>query len=150
MTTLPEALRAEIGIVRHSDWIVVDQAMIDRFADATCDHQFIHVDPVRAATTPFGGTIAHGFLTLSLLPHLQNSISRPAAPAASIEVNYGLDQVRFIHPVRSGSRIRAASTLVSVVEKTPGSFQQTLKMTVEIEGADKPALVALWHILFMI
>ena len=145
-----DALRAEIGVARHSDWMRVDQAMIDRFADATLDHQFIHVDPVRAAATPLGGTIAHGFLTLSLLAHLQASIPRPDMPAIRMGLNYGLDRVRFIHPVRSGSRIRAAATLVAIEEVAPGQFQQTHEFAVEIEGVDKPALVATWLTRFMI
>lgn len=144
------ALAAGIGVVRHSDWMVVDQGMIDRFADATLDHQFIHVDPVRAAGTPLGGTIAHGFLTLSLLPHLQSSIPRPDMPAIRMGLNYGLDRVRFIHPVRSGSRIRAAATLVAIEEIAPGQFQQTHEFSVEIEGVEKPALVATWLTRFFI
>ena len=145
-----DALAAEIGVVRHSDWMTVDQAMIDRFADATLDHQFIHVDPARAAATPLGGTIAHGFLTLSLLAPLQASIPRPEMPAIRMGLNYGLDRVRFIHPVRSGSRIRAAATLVAIEEVAPGQFQQTHEIVVEIEGIQKPALVATWLTRFII
>jgi acyl dehydratase len=145
-----DSLRAEIGVVRHSDWMTVDQGMIDRFADATHDHQFIHVDPVRAAATPFGGTVAHGFLTLSLLAHLQESIARPAMPPLKMGLNYGFDRVRFVHPVRSGSRIRAASTLVAIEELAPGQFQQTHDIAVEIEGTDKPALIATWLTRIMI
>jgi acyl dehydratase len=145
-----DGLRAEIGIVRLSPWFVVDQATIDRFADATLDHQFIHVDPARAAETPFGGTVAHGLLTLSLLPHLLTSIPERKLPAVRMGVNYGFDRVRFVHPVRSGSRIRAAATLVSMDEITPGQFQQTHDVTVEIEGADKPALVATWLTRFIL
>jgi acyl dehydratase len=150
MTGLLDALRDEIGVTRHSDWLVVNQIMIDRFADATLDHQFIHVDPARAAETPFGGTIAHGFLTLSLLSHLAASIVRPALPPLKMGVNYGLDRVRFVHPVRSGSRVRAASTLAAIEEKEPGVFQQTLDIAVEIEGAEKPALIATWLSRFMV
>ena len=145
-----DALAAEIGVVRHSDWMTVDQAMIDRFADATLDHQFIHVDPARAAATPLGGTIAHGFLTLSLLAPLQASIPRPEIPAIRMGLNYGLDRVRFIHPVRSGSRIRAAATLIAIEEVAPGQFQQTHEIVVEIEGIEKPALVATWLTRFII
>ncbi|KAK0332183.1 MaoC family dehydratase [Sphingobium yanoikuyae] len=144
MTGLLEALRAEIGVVRHSEWLFVDQPMIDRFADATYDHQFIHVDPIRATETPFGGTIAHGFLTLSLLPHLRTSIPSPPMPPLKMGVNYGLDRVRFVYPVRSGSRIRAALTLTDIEEKSAGHFQQTADIVVEIEGEEKPALVATW------
>jgi acyl dehydratase len=145
-----DALAAEIGVVRHSDWMTVDQAMIDRFADATLDHQFIHVDPARAAATPLGGTIAHGFLTLSLLAPLQASIPRPEMPAMRMGLNYGLDRVRFIHPVRSGSRIRAAATLIAIEEVAPGQFQQSHEIVVEIEGIEKPALVATWLTRFII
>ncbi|MDH7638314.1 MaoC family dehydratase [Sphingomonas oryzagri] len=138
------ALRAAIGVRRMSDWLVVDQALIDRFADTTLDHQFIHVDPVRAAETPFGGTVAHGLLTLSMLPHLMSSIAQPDRPPARMGVNYGFDRVRFVHPVRSGSRIRAGATLAAIEEITPGQFQQTHDIAVEIEGEAKPALVATW------
>jgi acyl dehydratase len=150
VTELLESLRATIGTVRHSDWMVVDQTMIDRFADATLDHQFIHVDPARAAATPFGGTVAHGFLTLSLLSHLDASIPRPELPPLKMGVNYGLDRVRFVSPVRSGSRIRAAATLTGIEEKSPGLFQQTMDMVVEIEGQEKPALIAIWLTRFLV
>ena len=145
-----DTLRAGIGIAHWSDWFTVDQDRIDRFADATLDHQFIHVDPIRAAETPFGGTVAHGFLTLSLLPHLLASIPELALPAIRMGVNYGFDRVRFIHPVRSGSRIRATATLVAIEEAAPRQFQQTHDVTVEIEGVDKPALAATWLTRFMI
>ncbi|PXA86867.1 nodulation protein NodN [Nostoc sp. 3335mG] len=145
-----DTLRAEIGKIRHSDWFAVDQPTIDRFADATLDHQFIHVDPVRAAETPFGGTVAHGLLTLSLLPHLLASIPELKLPNVRMGVNYGFDRVRFVHPVRSGSRIRAAAILTAIDEITPGQFQQTHDIAVEIEEAEKPALVATWLTRFMI
>jgi acyl dehydratase len=150
VSELLDTLRAGIGTVRHSEWMTVDQAMIDRFADATLDHQFIHIDPVRAAATPFGGTVAHGFLTLSLLPALQASVPQPALPPLKMGVNYGLDRVRFVHPVRSGSRIRATSIIAAVEELSPGMFHQTLEMTVEIEGEEKPALIATWLTRFMV
>jgi acyl dehydratase len=130
----------EIGV---SSWLVVDQARIDAFADATEDRQFIHIDPAAAAQTPFGGTIAHGFLTLSLL-------SRMAADAmlipdgVNMAVNYGLDRVRFLAPVRSGSRVRGRFTLDSIEEKAPGQVLMRHIVTVEIEGEDKPALTAVW------
>ncbi len=142
--TLLELMQAELGRTTLSQWMLVDQEMIDRFADATGDHQFIHVDPERAAGTPFGGTIAHGFLLLSLLPGLQATSDRPARPGVRMVVNYGLDRVRFVAPVRSGSRVRARSVVVSVAEKRPGQIQQTSDVTLEIEGAEKPALVASW------
>ena len=132
------------------EWLTVTQEQVDRFAEATGDHQWIHVDVERAKQGPFKGTIAHGFLTLSLLAHLQASIPRPDMPAIRMGLNYGLDRVRFIHPVRSGSRIRAAATLVAIEEVAPGQFQQTHEFAVEIEGVDKPALVATWLTRFMI
>ncbi|GAA4742615.1 MaoC family dehydratase [Sphingomonas daechungensis] len=121
----------------------MDQQRIDQFADATEDRQFIHVDPVAAAQTPFGGTIGHGFLTLSML-------SRMAAEAMLVPdsirmaVNYGLDRVRFIAPVRSGKRIRGRFRLDSVDEKAPGQLLLRHTVTVEIEGEEKPALTAEW------
>ena len=130
----------EVGV---SDWLPIDQARIDAFAEVTEDRQFIHVDPDAAARTPFGGTVAHGFLTLSLL-------SRMAADAMLIPdgvrmgVNYGFEKVRFMAPVRSGKRVRGRFRLVRLDEKRPGQWQFTHQVTVEIEGEDKPALVADW------
>lgn len=144
MTILLEEMRREIGILRHSPWVVVDQSMIDRFADVTMDRQAIHIDPIAAAKSPFGGTIAHGFLTLSLLAHLYGATERPTVANIAMSVNYGFERVRFIHPVRAGSRIRAASTITAVEEKRPGQFQQNCDIAVEIEGVDKPALAATW------
>ena len=139
-----EAIRAQIGSeVGVSDWILIDQARITAFADATEDHQFIHVDPAAAAHTPFGGTIAHGFLSLSLL-------SRMAADAMSVPdstkmaVNYGLDRVRFIAPVRAGSRVRGRFILDAVEDKAPGQLLLRHNVTVEIENQPKPALTAQW------
>ena len=130
----------EIGV---SGWLRLDQQRITDFADATEDRQFIHVDPQAAAQTPFGGTIAHGFLTLSLL-------SRMAAEAILLPgrvrmvVNYGLDRVRFLAPVRSGSRVRGHFTLDCVEEKAAGQILLRHVVSVEIEGEDKPALSAVW------
>ena len=130
----------EVGV---SGWLLVAQARIDAFADATEDRQFIHVDPDAAAQTPFGGTIAHGFLSLSLL-------SRMAAEAMllpdslKMAVNYGFERVRFIAPVRSGARVRGRFVLDSVEEKGPGQVLMRHNVTVEIEGETKPALTALW------
>jgi len=139
-----DQIRASVGQeVGVSSWLTIDQARIDAFADATEDRQFIHVDAAAAAQTPFGGTIAHGFLTLSLL-------SRMAAEAMLVPdglkmaVNYGLDRVRFLTPVRSGKRVRGRFTLDSVEEKAPGQWLFRHVVTVEIEGEDKPALSALW------
>ena len=127
------------------EWHTVDQDQINRFADATGDHQFIHVDPERAAQTPFGTTVAHGFLTLSLLPFLQASI--PAADPAGYEglamgVNYGLNKVRFPNPVKVDARVRARRTLSSVDLVGPNAVQLTQKVIVEIEGETKPACAA--------
>jgi acyl dehydratase len=126
-----------------SGWLTIDQPRIDSFAEATEDRQFIHIDPEGAAQTPFGGTIGHGFLTLSLL-------SRMAAEAilvpetTSVVVNYGLDRVRFLAPVRSGKRVRGRFVLDSVDEKAPGQLLLKHSVTVEIEDEDKPALSAQW------
>jgi acyl dehydratase len=139
-----DEIRAKVGLsVGVSDWIVVGQDRISEFADATDDHQFIHVDPAAAAAAGFGGTIAHGFLTLSLL-------SRMAADAmlipdtARMAVNYGLDRVRFLAPVKSGARVRGHFTLESAEEKAPGQLLLKHQVTVEIEGQEKPALTAQW------
>ena len=140
----PDEMKARIGAESVSDWVEVSQAMIDRFAEATGDHQFIHVDPERAAATPFGGTIAHGFLTLSLMPLLTSKADLPRVEGAAMGVNYGGNKVRFLAPVPSGSKVRGRFTLLSFDEKRPGQFQQTVEFTVEIEGRDKPALIAEW------
>lgn len=138
-----EELQTLVGtVIGTSDWLLVDQARIDHFADTTEDHQFIHVDPEAAKATPFGGTIAHGFLTLSLLPPMMNgAIDKPAV---QMSLNYGFDKVRFLSPVRSGKRIRGRFKLLDLTEKRPGQWQQTVEVTVEIEGEDKPALLAEW------
>jgi acyl dehydratase len=130
----------EVGI---SSWLVVDQARIDAFADATEDRQFIHVDPEAAAQTPFGGTIAHGFLTLSLLSRM-GAEAMLLPEGLRMAVNYGLDRVRFLAPVKSGRRVRGRFTLDSVEEKAPGQWLFRHQVTVEIEGEDKPALTAAW------
>jgi len=139
-----DEIRSRVGTeIGLSSWLTVDQARIDAFAEATEDRQFIHTDPAAAAQTPFGWTIAHGFLSLSLL-------SRMAADAMLIPegvkmaVNYGLDRVRFLAPVRSGSRVRGRFTLDSIEEKAPGQLLMRHVVTVEIEGEDKPALSAIW------
>jgi acyl dehydratase len=130
----------EIGV---SDWIMIDQKAIDTFADVTGDHQFIHVDPAAAAQTPFGGTVAHGFLTLSLLSQMAAGVMM-IPPTIKMAVNYGFEKVRFIAPVRSGKRVRGRFTLVSIEEKRPGQWQFLHHVTVEIEGEEKPALTADW------
>jgi len=143
IATLDE-IRSSVGqLVGSSDWITVDQNRIDAFAEITEDRQFIHIDPAAAAQTPFGGTIAHGFLSLSLL-------SRMAADAMQVPdttkmaVNYGLDRVRFIAPVRAGKRVRGHFTLAAIVDKAPGQLLFHHDVTVEIEGETKPALTARW------
>lgn len=133
-------LRDAIGtVVGVSDWITIDQQRIDLFADATDDHQWIHTDPQRAAGGPFGTTIAHGFLTLSLLPRLTATMI--TVDGASMGVNYGLNKVRFPAPVPVGSSLRASATLLSV-DDIPGGVQVTTQVTVELRDADKPACVA--------
>jgi acyl dehydratase len=130
----------EVGV---SSWVLIDQARIDAFAGATYDRQFIHVDPEAAAQTPFGGTVAHGFLTLSLLSRLgPEAMLLP--DGLRMAVNYGLDRVRFLAPVRSGSRMRGRFRLDSVEEKAPGQILMRHTVTVEIEGQAKPALTAEW------
>ena len=131
----------EIGV---SDWLLVDQEMIDKFADATGDHQFIHVNPEMAKMTPFGGTIAHGFLTLSLMARFQLSTQGLTPSDIRMGLNYGGNKVRFLTPVRSGSRVRGRFKLLELEEKRPGQFQQTIEYTLEIEGVEKPAVVAEW------
>lgn len=129
-----------------SRWLVVEQSLIDAFATVTGDHQFIHVDPARAQLTPFGGTIAHGFLLLSLLPHLHASADRPVTPALAMAmaINYGFDRIRFITPVRAGSLVRAFFTVSELVEKRPGEWQQALDVEMIAQGADRPVLLARW------
>jgi acyl dehydratase len=144
MTGLLDTLRSDIGVTRTSDWVRVDQSMINTFATTTMDEQFIHVDLERAAATPFGGTIAHGFLSLSLLSHLQETINDASMPAVTMAINYGFDRVRFVSPVRSGSRIRLSSKRTEIAEVAPNHFQQTHEIAVEIENQSRPAIVATW------
>ncbi|MBO9197273.1 MaoC family dehydratase [Rhizobium sp. 16-449-1b] len=126
-----------------SDWIVVDQTMINAFADATHDHQFIHVDPARAADSPFGGTIAHGFLTLSLLSAM-NYNCLPKVREQTMGINYGFDAVRFVAPVKSGARIRGRFILAEARFRGGGMLMTTYDVTIEIENERKPALTARW------
>ena len=140
-----DKLRALVGTtVGVSDWLTVDQAMIDKFADATGDHQFIHVDVEKAKLTPFGGTIAHGFLSLSIMPVLTAMTDMPRLDGIKMGVNYGGNKTRFLAPVRSGKRVRGHFKLLEIEEKRPGQWQQTVEYTLEIEGEDKPALIAEW------
>jgi acyl dehydratase len=144
MATIDE-MKAMVGqTIGTSEWILVDQEMIDKFADATGDHQFIHVDVERAKLTPFGQTIAHGFLTLSLMPMMSAMAKMPHLDNIKMGVNYGSDKLRFLSPVKSGKRVRGVFKLASFEEKRPGQIQQTQEVTVEIEGEDKPALICEW------
>ena len=139
-----EEIKARIGTeIGVSGWIPIDQRAIDTFADVTGDHQFIHVDPEAAAKTPFGGTVAHGFLTLSLLSQMAAGVML-VPPTMRMAVNYGFEKIRFIAPVRSGKSVRGRFTLVSAEEKRLGQWQFLHHVTVEIEGEEKPALTADW------
>ena len=143
LASLPEIqsrIAQEVGV---SGWIMVDQARIDQFARATEDHQFIHVDPQAAAQSAFGGTIAHGFLSLSLLSRM-GAEAMLLPEGMKVAVNYGLDRVRFLAPVRSGKRVRGRFRLDSIVEKAPGQWLLRHTVTVEIENEGKPALTAEW------
>jgi acyl dehydratase len=144
---MPETIKAAdlptfVGkTLKPSSWMEITQERVNQFADATDDHQFIHVDPERAAQTPFGGPIAHGFLTLSLISHLiaENSL-KPEGLVMGI--NYGSDKVRFLQPVRVGSRIRAQQKILYASEKNPGQWLIKTAVTIEIENVEKPALIA--------
>lgn len=136
----PAGLLDVVGQDATADgWFAVEQARIDAFADTTDDHQWIHVDPERAAAGPFGATVAHGYLTLSLIPSLTDGLVEVGG--TGLVVNYGLDRVRFLQPVTAGSRIRARSTVTSA-EPTPQGVRATFTVTIDIEGATKPALIA--------
>lgn len=137
-----DELAAHVGTeTGRSDWFTIEQDRIDAFAEATEDRQWIHVDREAAAAGPFGTTIAHGFLTLSLLSYLSTMSSIMPAGAGML-INYGSDKVRYLAPVRAGSRIRTVSTLADVTEKSPGRLLLTSNVVVEIEGEERPALVA--------
>ncbi|MBM7509286.1 MaoC family dehydratase [Nocardioides sp. 31GB23] len=138
-TSLDEVSEAAGQELGTSEWVEIDQQRVDTFADATGDHQWIHVDVDRAKEGPFGGTIAHGYLTLSLVPWLGSKVFSFDTPGAKL--NYGVNKVRFPNPVLVGSRIRATVTLGEVTD-IPAGKQATVRYTVEIEGADKPACVA--------
>lgn len=140
-TQLREYIGKEVGV---TDWIEIDQQRINQFAEATGDHQYIHVDPERAAQTPFGTTIAHGFLTLSLMSMLSAKNGGIKLENAVMGINYGLDKVRFIAPVKVGKKIRARFQLVSAEEKKPKHYLMKHNVTIEIQGEDKPALIAEW------
>lgn len=131
---------SEIGV---SKWFTVDQSQIDAFADVTADYQYIHIDPKRAAQTPFGGTIAHGFLSLSMLSAMSQDCV-PRVEGVAMSVNYGFERIRFVSPVPVGARIRGRFVLDRFEELKPDQFTVTLNVTVEIDGNPKPALVATW------
>ncbi|MCB2084274.1 MAG: MaoC family dehydratase [Sphingomonadaceae bacterium] len=141
----PQDIAAKTGeTIATSEWVDMSQERINQFADATGDHQFIHVNEEAAKMTPFGGTIAHGFLTLSMIPYLSANSDMPRLEDVKMAVNYGGNKTRFISPVRSGKRIRGHWKLLEMVEKRPGQWQQTCEITIEIEGEDKPALICEW------
>lgn len=148
--TVPlEKLKTMIGKDNGtSDWILIDQDRVNRFADATGDHQWIHVDPEQAKNGPFGGTIAHGFLTLALTP-LFSSFGKYLPEGMKMVLNYGLNKVRFISPVPVGSRIRSKMVIAGVEEKETGSILVTVNHTIEIEGQDKPACIVEALAMFM-
>lgn len=124
-----------------SSWLEITQERVNQFADAINDHQFIHIDKEKAAQTPFRGTIAHGFLTLSLVTFLTTEKSRKVEGLV-MAINYGSDKVRFLQPVQVGSRIRARQVLTEVVEKNPGQWLTKTAVTIEIENREKPAMIA--------
>lgn len=140
----PSQLDGLIGtVIGTSEWIEIDQDRVNVFADVTQDHQFIHIDPERAKKTPFGGTIAHGFLTLSLLSKFAENATI-TMKGVVMGVNYGLNSVRFLNPVAVNKKVRGVFTLKEAVEKKPGQFLLTYNVSVEIEGVETPALVAEW------
>jgi acyl dehydratase len=141
-TVKPAEMQKLVGLAfEPSSWLEIDQQRINQFADATNDHQFIHVDAEKAAQTPFGGPIAHGYLTLSLLSFLTAENAR-VPEGLVMAINYGSDRVRFLQPVPVGSRVRALQKVLSVTEKSPGQFLVKTQVTIEIENMDKPALIA--------
>jgi acyl dehydratase len=146
IASLRERIGEEIGV---SEWMIVDQSRIDVFADVTEDRQWIHIDPEAATASPFGGTIAHGFLSLSLLAPMSYT-ALPAVENLQTGVNYGFNNVRFLAPVRSGKRVRGHFLLKDLVERSPGGWQMTVDASVEIEGESKPALVAEWMFLYYV
>ena len=147
----PQDVAAKIGEqVGTSEWVEMSQERINQFAEATGDHQFIHVNEEAAKMTPFGGTIAHGFLSLSLLPVLMAKSTCPKVTGVKMGVNYGGNKTRFLAPVRVGKRVRAHFKLLELAEKRPGQWQQTIEYTLEIEGEDKPACIAEWITQFFV
>ena len=146
MTTLidKQAVQDYVGFEpAPTEWLTISQERINQFADCTLDHQFIHVDEEKAKATPFGSTIAHGFLSLSLLSHFAEQYS-VIIKGFYMGINSGFDKVRFLAPVKVNSRIRAKAKILSITETKPGSFRVSTEVTLEIEGEEKPALVAEW------
>ncbi|MCK0536161.1 MaoC family dehydratase [Alcanivorax quisquiliarum] len=145
---LPSYVGQELGA---SEWFQIDQARINAFADATLDHQFIHVNPEMAKQTPFGTTIAHGYLTVALLPHLQGTIEGFVMPKGlKMGMNYGFDKLRFMAPVKVDKRIRARATLLDATERKPGQWLLKLEYVIDIEGEDKPAMIAEWLVMYFV
>ena len=140
---LSDYVDVELG---QSDWMQIDQDRVNAFADATLDHQFIHVDEERAKEGPFGTTIAHGFLSLSLLPHLFETMGAEIEGTV-MGINYGFDKIRFLQPVKVGSRVRAKATLLSAEQKQEGQYLLREQVVLEIEGEDSPALIAEWLVM---
>ena len=135
--------------LQPSDWFLIEQSRINQFADVILDHQYIHIDPSRAAETDLGGTIAHGFLMLSLLPKLvEKSMVTPEGMVMGI--NYGFDKVRFLNPVRPGDQVRVTGTVLDIVDKGNGRYLQKLGVSLEIQGKDKPAIVCEWLNMFVV
>lgn len=150
MEKAPEAaLLEQVGQTYQSGWLAVDQSRISQFADVTEDWNFLHVDAEAAAKTPFGGTIAHGFLVLSLLPLLRKDTRRVRIAGLKVGLNYGLDRLRFVSPVPSGSRIRGEFTVISITEKATGQWLETMDVSVSVEGGERPAIAARWLTLYM-
>ncbi|MCI5046325.1 MAG: MaoC family dehydratase [Aquisalinus sp.] len=146
----PEDLKAKIGqSIGSSQWLEIGQERINQFADCTEDHQFIHVDEEAAKMTPFGGTVAHGFLSLSMLSKLAMDVSL-VLEGIKMGVNYGFEKIRFVQPVRAGKKIRGHFTLKDAIEKKPGQWMLTYDVSVEIEGEEKPALIAEWLTMQMV
>jgi acyl dehydratase len=142
MISLKEYLTLTGKDMGVTPWETVTQDMVNLFADITKDHQFIHIDPVRAKSEgPFGGTVAHGFLTLSMLSHFSGQLSPQVENTASV-INYGLDKVRFLTPVHCGKRIRGRMVIREIIQKSPKEILTKADVTIEIEGASKPALIA--------
>lgn len=147
---IEQFIAAETGKTYVSDWLEVGQDMIQAFADTTRDWNFLHVDPEAAAKTEYGTTIAHGFLVLSLLAPLRQELPRPRFPGLRMGVNYGLEKVRFIGPVPSGRRIRGKFTVVRIAPDEPGRYREEVEVLVEVEGIERPAMIARWISMFFL